>query len=261
MEKYRIAIFGDTGVGKTYFLASYCYASKYSNKTRFSAEPNPNSQIFVENLTKNLFGEIMPGTDKRQNITFEINKLDMSVTLCDLRGADTTAYTQDVDNELLRDLRDADAVIIFLSAYDVLHNTDDVKLNQIGRFQNIIYNVIKKQNKNFLAGTDLPFYFIFTQGDKVEKECDDESELMEKLGRIAKDVGYSTDSHTRWRPWKRQNSKAFITASLGKWTDNRPPAEDEYTPLNVVESMESLLIDMKNARHSWRKYFIKKFNK
>ena len=262
MESYRIAILGGTGVGKTYFLASYFYAKRHGKKIyrgRYPVEIAAGSEGIVRKIaddTTVLFGkEPMPGTDDRHNITFAVPKLGMLVTLFDLQGGETT---KDNDNynkentlsaEFKEDIEQADAVLFFISAHDVLHDHAKI-VDQTEAFINRM-GQIQRENQKIKSGTDIPVYFVFTKSDSVENETPTVEALMDNLGILPENAGYDVSWKRRFKLlWKRgKYTKPFLTASLGKWQDNQPPAEEEYKPVNVVETMEQLFKDMKSSRH------------
>ncbi|MGI6075870.1 MAG: hypothetical protein ACOYD9_05855 [Pyramidobacter sp.] len=261
MESYRIAILGGTGVGKTYFLASYFYAKRHGKRIysgRYPINIAKGSEEIVREITNitTLFGkEPMPGTDDRYNITFSIPKLDMQVTLFDLQGGETTKNNDDNGKEnslstaFKEDLEQADAVLFFISAYDALHNHPKI-IDQTEAFINRMEQ-IQRENEKIKSGTDIPVYFVFTKGDSVEDENPTLETLMDNLGILPENAGYDISWKRHFKLlWKNgKYTRPFLTASLGKWENNLPPAEEEYKPVNVVETMEKLFKDMRSSRH------------
>ena len=247
-RNFRVALFGASGVGKTYFLASYFYATRHLSQGNYQINAVEGSQERISWVTERLFNpERIIGTSGRVQYTFDVPKKDMRITLFDVPGGTTTTVDY-VPEETLDDIHNANAVMFFFPADVVLRNAGetmrqaDVFINQLDRFDAL--NRWRKEKK------DIPVYFIFTQGDKIKDEKVKVKELMKKIRGTADRAGYDT---TWWKVpfkwfWRRgKYTRGYISQSLGQWDGLKPPTKEQYEPENVIEPMEDLFDDLKSA--------------
>lgn len=267
MEKrpYKLAIMGASGVGKTVFLGSYFYANergmgkKYHiaplneklaaapGQTELPDEQELNSIQVVNELINILFKGTQIGTHKRVDMSMTVGDR-MKVRLFDLPGGFTVDSTRWEDQKIREDLETADGVIFFIPAWDTLHNYAECRKTSTP-FDTAISQYIRNEKAGAKEKkADIPIYFLFTKADKLQgADKDVTAEQLLDLWSGLKSASQTGSQRSFFK--KGQFDKTFLVTSLGTWLDDRtPPKEEEYQPINVVESMESLFDDMARAR-------------
>lgn len=267
MEKrpYKLAIMGASGVGKTVFLGSYFYANergmgkKYHiaplneklaaapGQTESPDEQELNSVQVVNELINILFKGTQIGTHKRVDMSMTVGDR-MKVRLFDLPGGFTVDSTRWEDQKIREDLETADGVIFFIPAWDTLHNYAECRKTSTP-FDTAISQYIRNEKAGAKEKkADIPIYFLFTKADKLQgADKDVTAEQLLDLWSGLKSASQTGSQRSFFK--KGQFDKTFLVTSLGTWLDDRtPPKEEEYQPINVVESMESLFDDMARAR-------------
>ena len=89
-NKYKIAVMGATGVGKTIFLGSYFNLVTVSGEGEYSIDPSSQkSARKITDLIHQLFREkkIVIGTSERVDFSFSVNKKNMNIELFDLNNS------------------------------------------------------------------------------------------------------------------------------------------------------------------------------
>lgn len=265
MEKrpYKLAIMGASGVGKTVFLGSYFYANEkgmgkkyhvaplleHSAAASDKAEPELNSVQVVNELIGSLFKGSQIGTHKRLDMSMAVGD-KMKVRLFDLPGGFTVDSTRWEDQKIKEDLETADGVIFFIPAWDTLHNY--MECRKAGTpFSTAISQFIRNEKEDAKERkADIPIYFLFTKADMLQGgEKDITAEELLKHWKGLKASSQTGSERIFFK--KGQFDKSFKVTALGTWLDeNTPPKEEEYQPVNVVESMESLFDAMVQARRN-----------
>ena len=245
---YRVLILGKSGVGKTYFIGSYFYAARHcldkvsknwkgEIKYHIQAQLGQTEQA-IHDLQEGLF-EKQPGTQRKINASFRVDELNMDVVLFDLPGGDTSNEEQMARHNLDKELPWADAVLIFVSAFDAFYD---------GPHRESLYPVLEHYTRVLTklraqGREDVPVYFVYTQKDRLQTGELNGHSLTFNLGNagIALEAA-ATELGAEYH-------KTFVTQATGHWHDRfTPPSIDEYAPENVVETMESLFEDMLEAR-------------
>ena len=178
MEKYKIAIMGATGVGKTVFLGSYFnmvfnVAVEGGQQRRPISVKQQKSVDRIAEIIATLFErrKAVQGTAERTDFSFCVDSLNMDVTLFDVPGG----YTQDIDRwietEIAPDLRTANGVLFFLSGEDLIHHPEKLlKDNMV--FARAISLVRENQGRKWEGRQDVPITFIFTKGDTIPDQLE-----------------------------------------------------------------------------------------
>ncbi|RKJ79366.1 MULTISPECIES: GTPase domain-containing protein [unclassified Pyramidobacter] len=267
MEKrpYKLAIMGASGVGKTVFLGSYFYANERGMGKKYHIAPlnekltaapgqteppderELNSVQVVNELIDILFKGTQIGTHKRVDMSMTVGDR-MKVRLFDLPGGFTVDSTRWEDQKIREDLEMADGVIFFIPAWDTLHNYAECRKTSTP-FDTAISQYIRNEKAGAKEKkADIPIYFLFTKADKLQgADKDVTAEQLLDLWSGLKSASQTGSQRSFFK--KGQFDKTFLVTSLGTWLDDRtPPKEEEYQPINVVESMESLFDDMARAR-------------
>ena len=253
VKKYKLAIMGASGVGKTVFLGSYFYATVHRGmQKKYPVTLSEGAVKHEQALVGQLFKGSQVGTDKRIDMGFNVNN-KMEVQLFDLPGGDTTDPERWA-NGVKEDLENADGVLFFISADDVLHNYADFS-NSVAPFSHAIQK-IRAPKEGQEARMDVPIYFVFTKGDLIRNEKDENGEpyTAEKLWKVAGEgLRNTTTSGNSWLYSKGKYDKSFLTTALGDWLDaNTPPKQTDYRPINVVEPMEQMYHDMVESKNKHR---------
>ena len=275
MEKYRIAIMGASGAGRTVFLCSYfkmAFSAAVKRKqqrrpisvksqdvgiidkfiTFLFKQPNPVPWIIARHMDLSLY-EDSPDTD----FSFCVDSLNMDITLFDVPR--DYCY-QDMDRwtetDFVPDLRTADGVLFFLSGEDLIHHPEKLLKDNIV-FTRAISFIRENQGRKWEGRQDVPITFIFTKGDTIpdvdvktlqakiaslfQAACQDREDAGLLLKRLFKKGLFQKGKHVQ----------CFKTTAMGKWPDPQTPPLD-YEPKNVVEPMEKLYEAMRKTKTEYR---------
>ena len=261
MEKYKIAIMGAQGVGKTVFLVSYFHSvfnivreERKDQKQVLSPIPiTPKSQEIVKNID-DLFkiliekGEVPQGTADWTDFSFCVDSMNMDVTLFDVPGG----WVEELDaksKSVVDRLKTANGALFFLSGEDIAKGTQDTKL--LMTFTRAISFIRENQGRKWEGRQDVPITFIFTKGDTIPDW--DIDKLKKKISVLCDAASLNPDTGTLLRSLfvKGKNVAYFKTTALGKWPDPVTPPRD-YQPENVVEPMEELYKAMRKTKTEYR---------
>ena len=263
MEKYKIAIMGATGVGKTVFLGSYFnmvfnVAFEGGQQRRPISVKEQASVDKIAEIIATLFEQHKPvlGTAERTDFSFCVDSLDMDVTLFDVPGGDTQDMDRWIETKIAPDLKTANGVLFFLSGEDLIHHPEKLlKDNMV--FARAISLVRENQGRKWEGRQDVPITFIFTKGDTIpdvdvktlqakiaslfQAACQDREDAGLLLKRLFKKGLFQKGKHVQ----------CFKTTAMGKWPDPQTPPLD-YEPKNVVEPMEKLYEAMCKTKTEYR---------
>jgi len=251
IKKYKVAIMGISGVGKTTFFASYFYRTiRKALEEPLSIIATQSSEPKIEEMIEMLFKEQFTGSKDRIKIDFNVDNLDkqsIEVILDDLPGG----FTNDVrlwdQKEITKDLKTADGIIFFVSAQDLWYDQKKFEKDNNNPFS-VAVNKIRTDGESG-ERADVPIWFLFTKCDAIPDNVSAE-DLVKKAPKLIIDA--KTKHEDLFFP-KGRNVKYYKVSAMGKWKDSQtPPAEEFYEPLNVVESMEDFLRAMHESktRHS-----------
>ena len=259
MEKYTIAVIGASGVGKTFFLASY-FHSVFSNDTkeiRYRPTLAKGNDKIIEPLVEKIFEEHekVRGTEKAYNISYSIDSKKMFIDLDDVKGGDTTSPDDYDYNGMKQRLEKADALLIFISAQEVLNKEVD-SINR--KFKKAIQIVRNYLQDKWMNRADIPIWFIFTKGDKVDEKIT-ENELMNLMPVLLDAAREDKDSSAVGfyeRLFKKgKNVNGYKVSAVGvKWDDiENIKVPENANQINIVKAMDDLYDAMYNARHAHNK--------
>ncbi len=263
-EKYTIAVMGASGVGKTFFWASY-FNSVIIKGESDNVPTITGNYEHIKRLIRTIFGkhEKVPGDDRITDISFKLDSKNMEIDLKDLKGGNTTDIKNWDENEITPMLQNADGIMIFISAEDIVKNNKDKLLDENMAFAKAISNIRESQHGKWKNRADIPVWFIFTKGDKVEQE---EDYLMnnENIGSLFKKANVKTDSssvdfYDRLFE-KGKNVKGFKVSAVGvKWEDDVKDAKvpENAKQSNIVKSMDELFDAMHKARYEHNNRILK----
>lgn len=232
-KKYKLAVMGATGVGKTVFFASYFYQTTQLGKGNHPVSiKHPGSVKEIGRIIRKLFEEhsIPEGTATRTDVSFDVDSLGMEVEFYDVPGGHTQDMEQWVDQNILPDLEQANGVLFFISSEDAVFHQDRL-VND-----NMVFTTAISHLRKALDGKgrqDVPIWFLFTKGDIVPEKTLEE--LKESIPALLKAAGK-----------KGRFIRCWKVASMGKWISPSAPPK-EYEPENVVEPMEEMLETMKRS--------------
>ena len=152
-KKYKIAVMGASGVGKTVFFASYFHqvtdigvGKEHCQIAIKSQETDDKVTEIITQLFQNR--TVVKGTDVRVDFSFSVPKLDMDIELFDLPGGFTENRKYWDDESVRKDLQEAKGVLFFISGEDLV-NRPDVALKVNRAFTDAI-SEIRKHTKGDL---------------------------------------------------------------------------------------------------------------
>lgn len=257
-RKYKIAVMGESNVGKTVFFGSYFHQvtdlsrGKYPVAIKSQASDDKITEIISQLFDKK---QVVAGTDVRVDFSFSVDSLGMDIELADLPGGFTTNRNYWDDEEVRKDLQNADGAFFFISAYDVIHNPSEaLKVNRA--FADAISEIRKHTKGDVKGRSDVPIWFIFTKGDTVPEVPVDV--LVSKVPSLL-DAAKKQQIRGNWfarsiykkggyvRPYKSQ--------SLGTWV-NSTTLPENFEPVNVVEPVEEMFEAMLDSRGHYNKMFM-----
>ncbi len=249
-KKYKIAVMGATGVGKTVFFGSYF--NLVTNLGRGSRPIMVKSQSSVNRITElitQLFQkhEVVQGTSERVDFSFSVDSLGMDVELFDIPGGFTQDMDAWVENKILPDLQQADGALFFISGEDLVKYPERVLKDNIV-FARAISEIREHKSGDLKGRSDVPISFIFTKGDTIPDVSLDT--LKEKNSALFKAAEKSQD-HGNWLEKTAYKKGKYVNAyksqSIGKWESPQDVPRD-YQPDMVIEPMEDLFEAMVHSR-------------
>lgn len=254
-KKYKIAVMGATGVGKTIFFGSYFNLVTHLGKgNRPIVVKSQSSVNRITELITQLFQkhEVVQGTSERVDFSFSVDSLGMDVELFDVPGGFTQDMDAWVEQKILPDLLRADGVLFFLSGEDIVNHPERVlKDNMV--FASAISRIREHKSGDLKGRADVPIWFIFTKGDTIpevplETLKEDSLSLLnaakksqEQGSWLAKNI-YAKGKHVN----------AYKSQAIGKW-ESPQKIPREYQPDNVIEPMEELFEAMTLSRSRYGK--------
>jgi GTPase SAR1 family protein len=238
-QKYRIAVMGAYGVGKTTFLGSYFNLVINKGEGVPVSLNTPEMVDQVARITGTLFKKQVPVTEKAmiENMAYSIETLGMDVEFVDVASSENF--------KTLPDLKSVNGILFFLSAEDLVKNPVKVKKdNEV--FQEAIDYILQNSDSKWYDFQKFPLYCILTKCDAVPQVTEDE--LAVKTADFLNAAKGASDlaSEEDVKPFlfeAGKNLRCFSTVSLGKWTDTKALPK-KYEPENVLEPMEDLYAAM-----------------
>lgn len=261
-NKYTIAVMGASGVGKTFFWASY-FNSTFIKGESDNVPGITGNDDHIKRLIRTIFTnhEKVPGDDRITDISFKLDSKKMEIDLKDLKGGNTTDIKNWDENQILSMLQKADGILIFISAEDIVKNNLDKLLDENMAFIKAISKVRESQHGKWKNRADIPIWFIFTKGDKVDE---DEDFLMKNIPALSKAANVKTDPssldfYDRLFE-KGKNVKGFKVSAVGKkWEDEIIDAKvpEDAKEHNIVKAMDELFDAMYKARYEHNNRILK----
>ena len=249
-KKYKIAVMGATGVGKTVFFGSYFnLVTNLGRGTRPIMVKSQSSVNRITELITQLFKkhEVVQGTSERVDFSFSVDSLGMDVELFDIPGGFTQDMDAWVENKILPDLQRADGALFFISGEDLVKYPERVLKDNLV-FARAISKIREHKSGDLKGRSDVPIWFIFTKGDTIPDVSLDT--LKEKNSALFKAAEKSQDQgnwleKTAYKKGKYVN--AYKSQSIGKWESPQSVPRD-YQPDMVIEPMEDLFEAMVHSR-------------
>ena len=258
-KKYKIAVMGESNSGKTVFFGSYFHQATDLGRAKYPvAIKSQNSDQKITQIIKQLFVERkpVPGSDKRVDFSFSVDALEMDIELSDLPGGFTTNRDYWDDEDVRKDLQNADGVLFFISADDVInHPVEAMQINRV--FADAISIIRTPQSGDVKGRADVPIWFIFTKGDVVPNVT-----VEELASRIPSLVDAATSQQVKGNWFARKiyrkggYVRSYKTQAMGQWPDATTVPVD-FEPVNVVEPLEELFTAMIETKSKHKSMFIK----
>ena len=258
-KKYKIAVMGESNVGKTVFFGSYFHQVTDLSKGKYPvAIKSQSSDDKITEIITQLFDkkQVVAGTDVRVDFSFSVDSLGMDIELADLPGGFTTNRNYWDDEEVRKDLQNADGAFFFISAYDVINNPSEaLKVNRA--FADAISEIRKHTQGDVKGRSDVPIWFIFTKGDTVpEVPVEVLASKVPSLLDAAKKQQIRGNWFARSIYKKGGYVRPYKSQSLGTWIDSTTLPEN-FEPVNVVEPVEEMFEAMLESHGA----YISKFTK
>ena len=249
-RKYKIAVMGESNVGKTVFFASYFHQVTDMNRCKYHvAIKSQDADDKITEIITQLFEkhQVAAGTDVRVDFSFSVDSLGIDVELMDLPGGFTTNRNYWDDENIRNDLLNADGAISFISGYDIVNNpAEALKVNRA--FSDAISEIRRHTKGDIKGRSDVPIWFIFTKGDTVsEVTTEDLCSRVPSLLEAAKQSRIRGSWFARNVYRKGGYVRAYKTQAMGKWPDAKTPPI-EFDPVNVVEPIEEMLDAMISSK-------------
>lgn len=244
---YKIAVLGATGSGKTYFFSSYFYATECEG--HYPTVLKKRSRKYIDDLRDALFGPIYTGTSGWQDMSIKVEDVlgDATVEFYDLPGEYTVNPEHEEFSTVENFLMQSTGVLIFLPAdkawYGIEKGSDFDRTVQI--YTRLLKTLARGKKAQKKRAFDIPVYFIFTQADRLKCTSLNGADLIDRMGDQGRDL------QDLAKELSGKFYKSFAVQALGKWggsDQNTPPSSQNYAPVNVIESMESMFVDMMKAR-------------
>lgn len=258
-KKYKIAVMGESNVGKTVFFGSYFHQATDLGRSKYTvAIKSQDSDDKITEIITQLFEkrQVVAGTDVRVDFSFSVDALGMDIVLSDLPGGFTTNRNYWDDEAVRKDLQDADGALFFISSYDVINNPAEAfKINRA--FADAISEIRKAQSGDVKGRADVPIWFIFTKGDTVP-----DVGIEELASRVPSLVDAATSQQVQGNWFARKiyrkggYVRSYKTQAMGQWQDDNTPPID-FEPVNVVEPLEELFLAMIQTKSAHKSKFMK----
>lgn len=252
-KKYKIAVMGATGVGKTVFFGSYFnLVTTLGKGTRPIMVKSQSSVNRITELITQLFEkhEVVQGTSERVDFSFSVDSLGMDVELFDIPGGFTQDMDAWVENKILPDLQRADGALFFISGEDLVKYPERVLKDNLV-FARAISKIREHKSGDLKGRSDVPIWFIFTKGDTIPDVSLDT--LKEKNSALFKAAEKSQD-HGNWLEKSAYKKGKYVNAyksqSVGKW-ESPQSVPRNYQPDMVTEPMEDLFEAMVHSRSAY----------
>ena len=249
-KKYKIAVMGATGVGKTVFFGSYFnLVTTLGKGTRPIMVKSQSSVNRIAELITQLFEkhEVVQGTSERVDFSFSVDSLGMDVELFDIPGGFTQDMDAWVENKILPDLQRADGALFFISGEDLVKYPERVLKDNLV-FARAISKIREHKSGDLKGRSDVPIWFIFTKGDTIPDVSLDT--LKEKNSALFKAAEKSQDQGNWLEKIAYKKGKyvnAYKSQSVGKW-ESPQSVPRNYQPDMVIEPMEDLFEAMVHSR-------------
>lgn len=258
-RKFKIAVMGESNVGKTVFFGSYFHQitdlsrGKYPVAIKSQSSDDKITEIITQLFDKK---QVVAGTDVRVDFSFSVDSLAMDIELADLPGGFTTNRNYWDDEEVRKDLQNADGALFFISAYDVINNPSEaLKVNRA--FADAISEIRKHTQGDVKGRSDVPIWFIFTKGDTVpEVPVDVLASKVPSLLDAAKKQQIRGNWFARSIYKKGGYVRSYKSQSLGTWI-NSTTLPENFEPVNVVEPVEEMFEAMLESRSTYMSTFTK----
>ncbi len=127
-KKYTVAVLGASGVGKTFFWASY-FNSVINLGQSDNIPTLTGDTEYISKTIKIIFTdhEKVSGNEKDTVISFKLDSKKMDIDLINLRGCPLKELSCEKESKILSVLEMADGIMVFISAEDIVKN----KINKL----------------------------------------------------------------------------------------------------------------------------------
>jgi hypothetical protein len=250
-KKYKIAIMGAPGAGKTVFFSSYFNLVTNLGQGKPISLNTLEALKEVNRIIEALFKKQIHGKEKLKEdiISFSVDSLEMDIRFLDVPGGGSKKRRDWEDHRFLPELKSSDGVLFFISADELLKNPERT-LRDNGAFQEALSFLLENNSSRWNGGKSAPVVFVFTKGDAVQDVTVEQ--LRDKLTELFGRDRQKSSALAAFLSEGNSSFKAFKVVSIGTWPDQKN-LPLEYEPQNVITPMEELYKMMKNLERERKK--------
>ncbi|MBL3538479.1 hypothetical protein [Aminivibrio sp.] len=250
-KKYRIAIMGASGAGKTVFLGSYFNLVTNLGHGKPVSLNTPEADGEVGRIIRTLFKQQVPVKEKAKKdlISYSVVPLDMDASFIEVPEGGSPKQRNWQDHKFLPELKSADGVLFFLPADDLMKNPERIA-RENGTFQEALSFLLENNSSRWGSGEKVPVVFLFTKGDTVPDVSVEQ--LTERMIEVLGKDRQKSSALSIFLSAGSGNIKAFRVVAIGKWPDQKTLPR-EYEPQNVIKPMEELYKMMSSQENERRK--------
>lgn len=236
-KKFKVAILGAPGVGKTVFLGSYFNIVTNLRQGKPVTFKTASASREAGRIIETLFKRQVPVEKKidPEAVPFSVDSLNMDLELFQVPGGISGGkYDWEASPTLTR-LESAGGVVFFISAEDLVRRPEKT-LQENKAFIKAL-SFIFENNSSRWGEEETPVVFLFTKGDSVPEATAEE--LAAKMTALFTPEIKEGSPLSDYLSGSANALKAYKVIAIGKWPDSAtlPKA---YEPQNVIKPMEEL---------------------
>ncbi|MGI6251863.1 MAG: TRAFAC clade GTPase domain-containing protein [Aminivibrio sp.] len=236
-KKYKIAILGAPGAGKTVFLGSYfnLVLNLGQGKPVTFKTPGPSEE--VDRVIDTLFKQQTPVEKKvdTELVEYSVDSLGMDLSLFQIPGEHFDGKYAWEASPVLAELERADGAIFILPA-DLLTDSPKKALEENRTFIKALSFLFESKASGW-GGEDTPVVFLFTKGDTVPEV--ETEELLDKMTALFMQELDEESPLGEYLQNNRRHVQAYKVIAVGDWPDSGTLPK-EYEPQNAIKPMEEL---------------------
>ena len=250
-KKYKIALMGASGSGKTVFLGSYFNLITNFGQGRPVSFNTPEAEDEAGRIIRTLFRQQIPVKEKaRKNLlSYSVDSLGMDILFVEVPEGGSKKRRDWEDHKFLPELKSVDGVLFFIPADELMKNPERF-LRENGTFLEALSFLFENTASRWTGGGKVPAVFLFTKGDTVPDVSVEQ--LTDKMTAILVKEGQKFPALSACLSGDRQTVNAFKAIPIGVWPEPKKLPQ-KYEPQNVIKPMEELYKMMSSQEHERKK--------